>query len=72
MTSELINEFYCRLKVVPGCDLYGWSEGGKISQVWFADDGAFHLANKLEICVFSKNWTLTAKTHVESDSLPKT
>ena len=25
-------------------------------------DGALHLANQLEICVFSKNWTLTAKT----------
>ena len=27
-----------------------------------AHDGAFHLANKPEICVFSNNWTLTAKT----------
>ena len=37
-----------------------------------AHDGTFHLANKPEICVFSKNWTLTAKTHVESNFLPKT
>ena len=28
-----------------------------------AHDGTLHLANQLEICVSSKNWTLTAKTH---------
>ena len=37
-----------------------------------AHDGTLHLANKLEIGVFSKHWTLTAKTHVKSNCLPET
>ena len=39
---------------------------------YIAHDGSFHLANQLEICVFSKNNTLTAKTQVGSTFLPKT
>ena len=35
-------------------------------------DGTLHLANQLEIRVSSKNWTLTAKTQVESTFSPKT
>ena len=40
---------------------------GNIKAFWhIAHDGTLHLANQLEIRVSSKNWTLIAKTQVES------
>ena len=44
-----------------------------IQACWhIAHDGTLHLANQLEIRVSAENWTLTAKTQVESTFSPKT